>query len=105
MSNSEEDLGDQDQQKDVHVDRVAANTGSVEDGPPGLRTGWCASKGTVLFSHADRGVIVGVLKSIVDECCARDVPLFLELFRDVVIVWRIRLTHCAGRERKPNEVQ
>ena len=105
MSNSEEDLGDQDQQEDVHVDRVAANTGSVEDGLPGFRTGRCASKGTVLFSHADGGVIVGVLKSIIDECCARDVPLFLELFRDVVIVWRIRLTHCGGRERKPKEVQ
>ena len=75
MADTKKDLGDQNQQKDGQVNRVATYTGQIEDGPPGFRTSWCASNGTVLFSHANGGLVVGVLKSIVDECCARDIPL------------------------------
>ncbi len=96
VSNSEEDLGDQNEQKDDHVDGVAGHTGSVENGLPGFRTGWSASDGTVLFGHADGGLVVGVLKSIVDECSASDVPLLLEMIRDIVIVWGVCLTHCGA---------
>lgn len=94
--NSQEDLGDQNQQKDDQVDSVAAKTGSVMDGLPGCRTGWCASKGTVFSRHADSGLVGGVLEGILNECCARDIPLCLEMLRDIVKVWRIGISHCGG---------
>ena len=99
MTDPEEDLGDQNQQKDDEVDGVTANTGSVEDGFPGFRTGRCASKGTILLSHADRSLVVRVLKSIVDKSCSSDIPLGLEMFSHIVIVWGVRLTHFRMEEK------
>ena len=103
MTNPEEDLGDQNQQKDDEIDRVTADTGSVEDAFPGFRTGRCASKGTVLLSHTDGGLVVRVLKSIVDKGCSGDIPLGLKMFSHIVIVWGIWLTHCRVSEETVDE--
>ena len=100
-SHAEKDLSDQNQQEDDQVDSVARDGGSVQYGLPGFGTCWYAPDGTVLFGHTYGGLVVGILKSIVDECGACNVSLGLELFGDIVIV---RLAHGDERREKADEI-
>ena len=104
MANPQPYLGDQNQEKDDHIDRVARNTWSVVDGLPGLEAGRYAPKETILSRHPHGGGIVGVLERKVNERRSCGVSFGVEVVCDIMVIGPVDVAHLVQSRRSTDRV-